>query len=816
MMAGRRVTIGVLFLLTAVASAQAQAFRVAKRFALFGSSESAFPVQAAVADFGSPSGPVDGIPDVVAVMQNQTASLLYGLGNDAFLSTGRNTDLNDIPTAMAVGDFDADSVQDMVVTGTSKTLQWFRGSGEQLVPFNREGDPLPLAGSPIGLAVGQLNQDENLDVLVLHDDGSGGTVQILLGNGDGTFSPFGEPIAAGAGVSAIAVAELTGDSHADAAITSAVTNSVRILANNGVGLLQPPGTVFSVGLEPVGIAIADLNHDDRADIVTANRSSDSVSVLLATVAGGFESARDFASGGAGSFASGVGVGDFDSDGNADLLVANNRSSDVGMLFGNGIGDFDGLAAFVTDQEPVGMIVADFNGDGRDEAASLNFGASAPSVAVLARRADSKVVAIENIVLPPNPAVIVSADVNSDGLCDLLMAHRSLELGGSGFVEVYQSPAGSGAPQAVQRLPITDPDGLAHGDVNGDGLVDVVALNTAPPQLVLFTARRQGGFDTARTFPTDTDASALVLGDWNGDGRDDVAVAVLVPPTTLNGEATGAVEIRLAAASGFGAVTRIDVLAQATDLASGDFNGDGHLDLVVASSSSAGSAVLVGSGAGTFSAAGPAIPGTNGAQAVAVADYDGDGFDDLALLSATSDRKVVVSFGDGTGVFPTRRDAGTLDGPSGLVSRDVSGDGIADLIVADQASSNSVDVLRSLGSARRFSPTSFGVSRQPVDVAAGDFDGDGRYDVAALTTFVATAGILSSDIAAAVRRGDGNGDGGVSAADSTALLREVAEGGVRRVEDIARGSFQASAGVDANGDGNTDRLDVLALAHRLFN
>jgi hypothetical protein len=69
--------------------------------------------------------------------------------------------------------------------------------------------------------------------------------------------------------------------------------------------------------------------------------------------------------------------------------------------------------------------------------------------------------------------------------------------------------------------------------------------------------------------------------------------------------------------------------------------------------------------------------------------------------------------------------------------------------------------------------------------------------------------------AAAKRGDGNGDGVVSAADLVAVVREVFDGDGEQIEDVARGGFVAGRGVDANGDGRVDMQDGGAVAHRIF-
>lgn len=795
---------------TVALPAQAQSFRVARTFSLSGSSESAFPVQAVLMDVGSPAGPTDGLLDVVAIQQNQEAARLMSRGDGTFSAGSGRIELNDIPTAVGTGDFDGDGLDDIVVAGTSKILQWFRGTDGSLA---LTGSPLSLAGSPVGMAVGELNDDAHLDVVVINDDGAGGTVQVLLGNGDGSFSVFGEPFFAGVGVSSVVIADFTGDGAADVAVSSAVNNTVRLLRNSGTGFLQVPGTDFSVGIEPVGMGVSDVNGDGRPDLVVVNRSSDSVSVLTATD-GGFTAAVDYASGGFGSYPTAVATGDFDKDGAEDIFVANNRSSDLAILHGDGIGGFGRLRAFNTEQEPVGVLVADLNGDGTADGISLNVGQSTPNAAVVLTRADGKIVAIENVVLDPNPAALASGDVDGDGLPDLLVAHDPASSSGNGHIQIYRSQAGGGL-QPLLSLPITNPKTVARGDVNGDGVLDIIAVNEAPTSVLAFLGRSGGGFDASVSVPTGAAPAALVVGDWNGDGRDDVATARVVPADS-GLDPTGAVEVRLSTGTGFGPATTLNVAAHVSGIAYGDFNEDGVLDLIVASTSGASSALLLGNGNGSFTPSGVALNTIANALAVVVADFDGDRHDDIAILAGGSDRKAVVIFGAGDLSFPLRREVRLGSSPSGLAARDLSGDGIPDLLIADQAD-NVIGVARSLGSERNFrNPTSLLVSRLPTTVHGADIDGDGRYDAVGLTTFVSSVAILSNEVTTTTRRGDGNGDGIVSAADSVALALDLGDNPTRRAEDVGGGTYVAAAGLDANGDGSADRLDVRAIVYRVFN
>ncbi len=200
----------------------------------------------------------------------------------------------------------------------------------------------------------------------------------------------------------------------------------------------------------------------------------------------------------------------------------------------------------------------------------------------------------------------------------------------------------------------------------------------------------------------------------------------------------------------------------------------------------------------------------------VADFDRDGFDDVAVARSINSA-VTVSFGNGQGGFV----AGPLlrvDGSAASVaSRDVTGDFIPDVLIADQVA-NRVLAYASQGSNRRFRDDAINASRGPTSVAAGDTDGDGRYDALAANSFIAgSVSVMTNIGGTAVLRGDANGDARVSAADTLAVIRELADGTGRPVEEVVGtgGSYPAGRGIDANGDGLVTAQDVRGVTARLF-
>jgi MBG domain-containing protein/Big-like domain-containing protein/VCBS repeat protein len=235
----------------------------------------------------------------------------------------------------------------------------------------------------------------------------------------------------------------------------------------------------------------------------------------------------------------------------------------------------------------------------------------------------------------------------------------------------------------------------------------------------------GQFHVASTITADSNA-AIISGDFNGDGKNDIAVADNSGPgsvTILLGDGTG--NFTAASGSPF-------VVSSPSSVAVGDFNHDGAVDLAVTNSSANTISVLLGNGNGSFASAAhsPFATGTN-PIAIATGDFDGDGKLDLA--TANLDAKSLTIFtGDGTGNFaaasnsPVALSATPVALSAGAVAGKRTG-----LAVANQ--NGTITVLQS-GSTGSFSEaigSPVPVSTSLASMVLGDFDNDGKPDFAAL-------------------------------------------------------------------------------------
>lgn len=340
-----------------------------------------------------------------------------------------------------------------------------------------------------------------------------------------------------------------------------------------------------------GVALGDLNNDGILDMVTAGTDAVAgyVAVKLGTGNGSFGAATLYAAEGTSSNA--VCIGDVNGDGILDLVSAGYSGG--------------GFASRGYATVRLGT------GDG-------SFGAATSYASEFSSNSSSKALAL--------------GDLNGDGILDLITAgvdgmtnsmHVRLGIGNGTFGAVTSYTGDT-----------DDAFGVALGDLNGDGILDVVTVggDGGAGAASVRLGRGNGTFGAATLYTTDTGISEAVrLGDLNGDGILDLVTV------GSDGVSSGSVTVRLGTGSGsFGAARSFvteDSSSEALSL--GDVNGDGILDLITSGydSSSRHVHISLGRGNGTFQAAGSYTGDTGGSWAVALGDVNGDGVLDLVTAGA---------------------------------------------------------------------------------------------------------------------------------------------------------------------------------------
>jgi hypothetical protein len=328
--------------------------------------------------------------------------------------------------------------------------------------------------------------------------------------------------------------------------------------------------------------------------------------------------------------------------------------------------------------------------------------------------------------------VIAADLNGDGILDLV-ATVELLTGGTDVGVLLGN--GDGTFGAVQLYPDAGGvQGLQTGDFNGDGIPDLVTLalqsGNTPANVAVLLGNGDGTFRTPIVFNLNADAYDIAVGDFNGDGKLDVAVSEFFENRLqiLLGNGDGSFRAREA----FGG-------RHPSGIAVGDFNQDGKLDLAVANGTvnPASISILLGNGNGSFQTP-IELSGGFFAGTLLTADFNGDGILDLAGFSGTGPNGPVdVFLGKGDGYFQRPIHSSTEIFTENEVVGDFNGDGIPDLAVNgyddDPNSREVVSMLFGKGDGSFQSPHLIGTGVYNLEeMTAGDFNQDGRLDLA-LTT-----------------------------------------------------------------------------------
>jgi hypothetical protein len=340
------------------------------------------PHSLAVGDFDG-----DGSPDLVVANFYQTVSVLLGNTDGTFRPAVSYFVGND-PGSVAVGDFDADGTDDIAVAS-------FSSNNVCVLLANGDGTFQRAVNYGIGfagpVAVGDFNGDGLPDLAVAHDAGFGdpGGVSVLLGNGDGSFQAVRNFYTYVSHTVSMAVGDFNNDGTLDLAVAGRYCGDygcndpeVDVLLGNGDGTFQDPRS-YTTGLREVqSVAVGDFDGNgilDLAVVPDSDAQTGTVRVLLGNGDGSFQAARNFA---AGRRPFAVAVGDFNGDGTPDLAVANYNGSNVSVLLGNGDGSFQPAQNFRAGSLPVSVAVADFNGDGWPDLAVVNYASPSGHASIL--------------------------------------------------------------------------------------------------------------------------------------------------------------------------------------------------------------------------------------------------------------------------------------------------------------------------------------------------------------------------------------------------------------------------------------------------
>jgi hypothetical protein len=314
-----------------------------------------------------------------------------------------------------------------------------------------------------------------------------------------------------------------------------------------------------------------------------------------------------------------------------------------------------------------------------------------------------------------PYGVATGDFNGDGFLDVVTENY-----GAGTVSVLLGN-GDGTFQAPVTYGVGAlPERVLVADFNADGKSDLVVANTASGTVSILLGNGDGTFQPQVTYATGGSPVGLGVLDLNHDGFADIVAGDYYDNTISvllgNGDGT------------FKAYVTYPTGGTPQTLAEGDFNGDGNVDVVVGNETGGTVGVFLGNGDGTFQAQ-VTYPVGKAPQGVQVGDFNGDGIDDLAV-SNSSDNTISVLLGKGDGTFQPQVTYPVGAGPVGIVIADFNGDGIQDLSVGNTSQSALTQSILLGNGDGTFQPQlTFPTGNFPYGEAVGDFDNDGYPDLA---------------------------------------------------------------------------------------
>ena len=691
------------------------------------------------ADFGDVDG--DGDVDVVAVdtrssSQEDVRVVLVRANASGYESPEELETFTTPARSVSFADLDGDGDLDIVTCSESS------GAGSVRLRFNdgAGGFTAPVSASTeiflaFSCATGDADGDGDVDIVIgdIFNSAQRPNVSVLFNDGSGSFPSrlaLSDQTSASAIVQDIQFADVAGDALLEVVIVQAGSgNSQLAYYPNSSSGFGPISTISSTIVQPRRVVAADLDGNSEADLIVSDFNGSPVQTFINQGNGTFNSGPNLAIG-SGELVFEIAAGDVDADGDIDVgakVRSTNAKFRIDVYPNNGSASFAAPVTVASDvivsanlssteKSPFGLPDLDLDGLA-DPFYGDFYGGLSRHLAQPSATGPSFADVSAVLASVPEAVRLIAADLDGDTDLDLVAAGIKTPRLVSWFEN--RGMAGFG-PQQVIADRLTNNDvplvvGLAAGDVNKDGLTDVLAGSNNDQVLALFTRTATGTFDPLQVVDTGQSFQGLEVVDIDGDTNPDI-LAAAGDIRWYPGQGTGA----------FGSpVTISNAVAFPTRALAADVDLDGDPDVVSFSLNDQKLAWYTNNGSGVFGAQTIISNSTAPAPAdIALADLDSDGRLDIVALWGDNTNSVLewypntlsgptTVFGPANGIA-----SGALFArPRAVKVIDIDDDGDLDVLTAD-STTREIRLFRNQDGAGTFDST--GVAVKP-DVTTFDVE-----------------------------------------------------------------------------------------------
>ncbi|CAF1344331.1 unnamed protein product [Rotaria sordida] len=676
---------------------------------------------------------------IIANLGSDCVGVLLGQDNGTFTNiVTYSTGIGSGPWFVAVGDLNNDNHPDIVSANINTNnigvlIGFGNGSFADVVLYFTGTN-----SNPISITVGDVNNDNQLDIVVSLSNAN--SIAVFLGNGTGIFGMFATySTGKFSGPFVVVLADFNRDNNLDIAVANPNTGNVGVFLGVGNGTFMKQVT-FSTGSGslPYFITVADFNHDNYADIAVTNTGSNEVLIFTGNGNGHFELARRYPTG-SGSGPYGIAVADLKNDKQLMIVVTYWGNGYVAVLTEYNAAEFVNRTAYLTGSapHPYSLAVGNFNNDNRPDIVVANSDTNDLIIYFASENGSFNAQTILPIGIDSYPQYVITGDINTDKQLDIITVNSK-----SNTINIIMGDGNGNFSDQIKYStgPNSHPYGIAMSDFNNDGRVDFVIANEGTDSIGVLFGFHYASFQNPTTYSNDNNQRpmAIIVNDFNNDNYIDIATVFSLTDN-------------LAVLLGYGNASFGPMITYSTGidstpymLAANDFNNDGQMDIVVANYGTNNLGILIGYNNGSFATM---TTYSTGFQSnpfyVAVGDFNNDNRTDIISVNWGSNSiGIFLGYGNGNFAVMITYSTGDSSNPCAAAVGDINHDDQLDIVVVNYGTST-IGIFLGYGNGNFQNQVTYSTGYQswPTSVVIGDFDNDNQSDIGVANFNINNVGIF---------------------------------------------------------------------------